>query len=88
MRGYNYTDAADGNKRKIFYYPDQLLHNVFAQYGFKLGSRARMTLQANISNVMDTQHVMALVRNTNGTIRYFAYQNSPRKLAVTASVGF
>ncbi len=88
MRGYNYTDAADGNKRKIFYYPDQVLHNVFAQYGFKLGAKARMTLQANVSNVMDTQHVVALVRNTNGTIRYFAYQNSPRKLAVTASVGF
>ncbi len=88
IRGYNYTDAAAGGKRKIFYYPDQLLNNVFAQYSFKLGRHLRTTLQANVSNVFDDQTIVALPRNTNGTIRYFAYQYSPRKISFTASVAF
>jgi hypothetical protein len=88
VRGYNYTDAAAGGKRKIFYYPDELTHNVFALYGFKLTRRVRASVQINVSNVLDEQKVIALPRSTNGTIRYFAYQYSPRKLAVTTSLQF
>jgi outer membrane receptor protein involved in Fe transport len=88
IRGYNYTDAADGGKRKIFYYPDQLQNNVFALYTFKLGRRLRATVQANVSNVTDEQKVVALPRSTNGTIRYFAYQYSPRKVSFTTSIAF
>ena len=88
VRGYNYTDAAAGGKRKIFYYPDELTHNVFALYGFKLTRRVRASVQINVSNVFDEQKVVALPRSTNGTIRYFAYQYSPRKLAVTTSLQF
>ena len=88
VRGYNYTDAADGNKRKIFYYPAELTNNVFALYSFKPMRRVRASIQLNVSNVLDEQKVIALPRSTNGTIRYFAYQYSPRKLAVTTSLSF
>ena len=88
LRGYNYTDAADGNKRKIFYYPDELTNNVFALYGFKLGRHVRATVQFNVSNVLDEQKVVALPRSTNGTIRYFAYQYSPRKTSFTTTLSF
>ena len=46
------------------------------------------TVQANVSNVFDEQKIIALPRNTNGTIRYFAYQYSPRKVSFTATVAF
>jgi hypothetical protein len=88
IRGYNYTDAADGGKRKIFYYPDQILNNVFAVYSFKLAQRYRVSLQANVVNVLDAQKVVALPRSTTGATRYFAYQYAPRKVSFTASVGF
>jgi hypothetical protein len=88
IRGYNYTDAADGGKRKIFYYPDQILNNVFAVYSFKIAQRYRVSLQANVSNVLDEQEVVTLPRSTNGTTRYFAYQYAPRKVSFTATFGF
>jgi hypothetical protein len=47
-----------------------------------------MTVQLNIDNVLDRQRVLALPRSTNGTIRYFQYQYSPRKSALTTSVTF
>jgi len=45
-------------------------------------------VQVNVSNVLDEQKVVALPRNTNGTIRYFAYQYSPRKVSFTTSLSF
>ena len=88
VRGYNYTDAAAGNRRKIFYYPAELTNNVFALYGFKLSRRIHATVQVNVSNVLDEQKVVALPRSTNGTIRYFAYQYSPRKFSLTTSLSY
>jgi outer membrane receptor protein involved in Fe transport len=88
FRGYMYTDAADGNKRKLFYYPDKVQNNVFLVYRFKGFAKSQMTVQLNIDNVFDRQRVLALPRSTNGTIRYFQYQYSPRKTALTTSVTF
>lgn len=88
IRGYNYTDAAEGGKRKIFYYPDQILNNVFAVYNFKFAKRYHASLQANVANVLDEQKIVALPRSTTGATRYFAYQYAPRKFSVTATVGF
>ena len=88
LRGYNYTDAADGNRRKIFYYPDQVTHGAFANYRFKFWRKTRVALQVNVSNLLDTQRVVALPRSTTGDIRYFAYQYSPRKVALTTTFEF
>jgi len=88
FRGYMYTDAADANKRKIFYYPDKVQNNVFIVYRFRGFAKSQMTVQLNIDNVLDRQRVLALPRGTNGTIRYFQYQYSPRKTALTTSVTF
>lgn len=88
IRGYNYTDAADAGKRKIFYYPDELLNNVFAVYSFKFAKRFRVSFQTNVSNVLDEQKVVALPRSTTGATRYFAYQYSPRKISFTTSFSF
>ena len=86
FRGYMYTDAADANKRKLFYYPDKLQNNVFIVYRFKGFAKSQMTVQLNVDNVFDRQRVLALPRSTNGTIRYFQYQYSPRKFALTTNL--
>jgi len=88
FRAYMYTDAADAGRRKIFYYPDRMLHNAFAVYPFRVGRRLQCSVQLNLANVLDRQQVLALPRNTNGTIRYFAHQYTPRNLAVTTNVSF
>ena len=88
QRAYMFTDAADANKRKMFYTPDRLLHDLFAVYRFKPLGKTRTTLQINISNLMDANEVVYLVRSTNGTLRYAQWLNSPRKLGVTTTVSF
>lgn len=88
VRGYMYSDAADGNRRKIFYYPDRFQNNAFAVYSFKPLRRVRASVQLNISNVLDRQDVVALPRSTNGTIRYFAEVYSPRKFSLTTMLAF
>jgi len=88
FRAYMYTDAADAGRRKIFYYPDRMLHNAFAVYPFRVGRRLQCSIQLNLANVLDRQKVLALPRNTNGTIRYFAHQYTPRNLAVTTNLSF
>ena len=88
QRGYMYTDAADANKRKMYYFPDRLLHDLFAVYRFKSVGKLRPTLQLNVSNLLDANQVVYLVRSTNGTLRYAQWLNSPRKLGVTTTVSF
>ena len=88
FRGYMYTDAADANKRKLFYYPDKVQNNVFLVYRFKGFAKSQMSIQLNIENVFDRQRVLALPRSTTGVIRYFQYQYSPRKTALTTNVTF
>ena len=88
QRGYMYTDAADANKRKMFYSPDRLLHDLFAVYRFKPMGKIRTSLQVNVTNLMDANEVVYLVRSTNGTLRYAQWLNNPRKLGVTTTVSF
>ena len=88
FRGYMYTDNADGAKRKLFYYPDKLQHNVFLVYRFRGFARSQMSVQLNIENALDRQNILALPRSTTGVIRYFQYQYSPRKTALTTTVTF
>ena len=88
QRAYMFTDAADANKRKMFYTPDRLLHDLFAVYRFKPMGKTRTTLQINVTNLMDANEVVYLVRSTNGTLRYAQWLNSPRKLGVTTTVSF
>ena len=77
-RGYMYNDAADGNKRKMYYFPDRMLHDLFAVYRFRPIGKARTSLQINVSNLLDANKVVYLVRSTNGTLRYAQWLNSPR----------
>jgi hypothetical protein len=87
-RGYMYTDAADGNRRKMFYFPNRLLHDLFVVYRLPAWGRVRPAVQLNVSNLLDANQVMYLVRATNGTLRYAQWLNSPRKLAVTTTLSF
>ncbi|MEY4089149.1 MAG: Ferrichrome-iron receptor precursor [Verrucomicrobiota bacterium] len=87
-RGYMYNDAADGNKRKMYYFPDRMLHDLFVIYRLKPLGRIRSTVQLNVSNLLDTNKVMYLIRSTNGTLRYAQWLNAPRKLGVTTTVTF
>jgi hypothetical protein len=87
-RGYMYNDAADGNKRKMFYFPDRMLNDFFAVYRFAPTRRIRATVQMNIANLFDANEVMYLIRGTNGTLRYAQWLNAPRKLSVTTSLSY
>jgi hypothetical protein len=87
-RGYMYTDAADGNARKMYYFPDRFLHDFFVVYRLKPWGKVRTTLQINVTNLLDANEPMYLVRSTNGTLRYAQWLNSPRKLAFTTTVSY
>lgn len=87
-RSYMYTDAADGGKRKTFYYPDNLINDVFVRYPINLGRRIRAGIQVNVTNAFDRNEVLYLKLSTNGTIRYAQWMNSPRKLSVSASLSY
>ena len=88
FRAYRYTDAAAGNARKTFYYPDRVQHNLFAVYSFKGFAKTRMSVQLNVDNLLDRQALIALPRNTNGVIRYFREQYTPRKTSLTLNAMF
>jgi outer membrane receptor protein involved in Fe transport len=88
IRGYMYTDAATANRRRIFFYPDRFEQNAFLVYSFRPLKSVRASVQLNISNLFDRQEVVALPRSTNGVVRYFAYQYSPRKIALTTNLSF
>jgi len=88
FRAYRYTDAADANARKTFYYPDRLQHNLFAVYSFRGFAKTHMSLQLNVDNLFDKQVLIALPRSTNGVIRYFREQYTPRKTSLSLNAMF
>jgi hypothetical protein len=88
LRGYMVTDASRGGERRLFHYPDQVQQGLFALYTFRPIRNVRATLQLNVDNVFDKQAVVALPNSTTGAVRYFAYQYSPRKFAVTTRLSF
>jgi len=65
-----------------------MLHDLFVIYRLKPLGRIRSTVQLNVSNLLDTNKVMYLIRSTNGTLRYAQWLNAPRKLGVTTTVTF
>ena len=85
-RAYMYNDAADGNKRKTFFFPDRFLNDFFAVYSFRAYRNTRASVQVNVANAFDRNQVLYLVNSTNGTLRYAQWLNSPRKLAITTSL--
>jgi hypothetical protein len=87
-RAYMYNDAADANKRKMFYFPDRLLHDMFVTYNFRVSRTLRASVQFNVSNVLDTNRVLYLINSTNGMLRYAQWFNAPRKLAITTRLTY
>jgi hypothetical protein len=87
-RGYMYNDAADGGKRKMFRFPNRILHDMFASYSFRPTRRTRASVQINISNVLDANRVLYLINSSNGTLRYAQWFNAPRKIALTSRLTF
>ncbi len=87
-RAYMYTDAADAGKRKMYYYPNRMLHDMFATYSFRLSRTVRASVQMNVSNLLDTQRILYQINSTNGVLRYAGYFNSPRKLSLTTRLTY
>jgi hypothetical protein len=87
-RAYMYNDLADGNKRKMFYFPDRTLHDAFAVYRFRPTKWVSASIQLNVANVLDTNRTLFLIRSTNGTLRYAQWFNAPRKYSVTTTLRF
>lgn len=88
FRAYMYTDAADANKRKIFYYPDKVDTNAFANYAFRPTKKIRALVSLNVFNVLDRQQVLVLPRSTNGTVRFFQHYYTPRKIQLSTTLTF
>jgi hypothetical protein len=90
FRAYRYTDAAAAGARKTFYYPDRFMNNAFLIYNFRAfpSPKVRLSVQLNVDNLLDRQRIIALPRSTNGVIRYFQEQYSPRKYTLGTSLAF
>jgi len=83
-----YNDAADGNLRKMYYFPNRMLNDMFVSYSFRPTRTIRASVQLNVSNLLDANQVLYLVRSTDGTLRYAQWFNSPRKLMVTTRLTY
>lgn len=88
FRTYAYTDAADGGKRKIFFYPDRLNNDLFALYNAKVWGKTRATLQLNVNNLFDVNKVVYRPRSSDGVVRVATYMNAPRKFTLSANVAY
>jgi hypothetical protein len=88
IRGYMVTDASLGGQRRVFYYPDRFETGCFATHSFRPTRRIRASLQLNVYNLFNAQTVVRLPNSANGTTRFFAYQYSPIKSALTLRVSF
>jgi outer membrane receptor protein involved in Fe transport len=84
-RAYMYNDAADGGKRKMFYFPNRLLNDFYAVYRFNVTRRVHGSVQLNVANVLDANRVLYLVNGTTGALRYAQWFNAPRKYSLTTS---
>ena len=87
-RGYMYNDSLDAKKRKMFYFPDRLLNDLFASYRFNVSRRVSASVRINVSNLLDANRVLYLVSSTDGSFRYAQLFNSPRKLSLTTSLSY
>lgn len=88
IRGYMVTDAAKGGQRRLFYYPNRFENGFFATYSFRVIRKLRATLQLNIYNLFDKQTVVQLPNSSTGVVRYFSYQYSPIKSALSVRMDF
>ncbi len=87
-RAWMYNDMLDGNRRKMFYFPDRFLNDVFLTYRFAPVRRIRTYLQVNVANAFDANRVLMLRSSSNGAFRYAQWFNAPRKLSITTGVAF
>jgi outer membrane receptor protein involved in Fe transport len=87
-RAYMYNDAADGNKRKMFFFPNRLLNDAYVVYRFNPTKRVRASVQLNVANVLNANEVLYLISSTTGTLRYAQWFNAPRKYSLTTSLSF
>jgi hypothetical protein len=87
-RAYMYTDAADGGKRKMYYYPNRLLNDLFVSYGFRVTRLVRASVQLNVNNLLDEQRVLYQIASANGTLRYAGWFYTPRRLAITTRLSY
>jgi hypothetical protein len=83
-----YNDAADGNKRKMFFFPNRLLNDAYVVYRFNPTKRVRASVQLNVANVLNANEVLYLISSTTGTLRYAQWFNAPRKYSLTTSLSF
>ncbi len=84
-RGWMYNDMLDANKRKMFYFPDRFLNDLFVVYRFTPHRRIRSSIQINVANLFDANQVVMLRSASNGAFRYAQWFNAPRKLSLTSS---
>lgn len=87
-RAWMYNDMLDGNRRKMFYFPDRFLNDLFIVYRFTPHRRIRSSMQLNVGNLFDANRVVMLRSSANGAFRYAQWFNAPRKLSVTSSWRF
>jgi len=87
-RAYYYADAADGGTRKMFYFPDRFLNDLFVIYGFTPMRKVRLSFQINVANLFNENQMVKLKNQTNGNLRYAQWFNAPRKLSLTTRLTF
>ncbi|MDR2674347.1 MAG: TonB-dependent receptor plug domain-containing protein [Opitutaceae bacterium] len=88
QRGYYYTDAADNNTRKLFYFPDHFEMACHLSYAFKIARKVDVRLRLNVNNLLDEQEVIAVRAITDGSIRFGRLEYTPRAFIFSAAVTF
>ncbi len=87
-RAYMYSDASAGGARKMFFYPNRFLNDIFATYSFRLTRHIRASVQVNVFNLLDAQEILYQIRSADGTLRYAGWFNTPRRLQLTARFNY
>jgi outer membrane receptor protein involved in Fe transport len=87
-RAYMYTDAADAGKRKMYYYPNRMTHDLFIAYSFRPHRKVGVSVQLNVANLLDYQRVLYQFRSTDGTLRYAGWFYTPRNLSITTRLTY
>ena len=80
-----YNDAADGGKRKMFYFAQSLPERRIRSLSLQRHATRARTMQLNVANALDSNRVLYLVNATTGALRYAQWFNAPRKYSLTTS---
>jgi outer membrane receptor protein involved in Fe transport len=87
-RLFNYTDQADGNKRKTFYLPESVSFNLGISYKKRISKKIEWTSRLNVANIFNNYQVVLLPDENTGQRVRARFSAEPRTWSWTNSLSF